>query len=247
MGNVRPKKTLESLPKPLQYLQPFVRFLARLTPDQLNEDLDFARLESALRKRLRGLDEQAGVEAVSKDREQLERWLKTSASPGHPAHYVFGVLTYLSVSDVVQQLIRPPEPPPPGPTISVDAPDGWKITRASYNVSLKKGKLFAMIMAIDKFSFQGQQKQKQVLEGRLGEAGAPGLQATFDIKRIRFGDVAGNKFVYRQSAPVPWKRVECLLRVPGGFVFAVLDAGGTNFDEAPFESKLHTLRLTVPP
>jgi len=33
-----------------------------------------------------------------------------------------------------------------------------------------------------------------------------------------------------------------VLSVPGGFVSAMLDASGADFDEAPFEAKLHTLR-----
>jgi hypothetical protein len=55
------------LPEPLQYLQPFVRSLAKLPPDELNEDVDAFRLELALRKRLHGLDEDAAAEVLSSD------------------------------------------------------------------------------------------------------------------------------------------------------------------------------------
>jgi hypothetical protein len=59
------------------------------------------------------------------------------------------------------------------------------------------------------------------------------------------GDVSGKKYVYRQVAPVPWKRVNYVLSVPGGFVSAMLDALGADFDETPFDAHLHTLRLSA--
>jgi hypothetical protein len=48
-----------SLPHSLSYLQPFVNALAKLPPEQLNEDVDASRLDSALRKRVRGLELEA--------------------------------------------------------------------------------------------------------------------------------------------------------------------------------------------
>jgi len=59
--NQNPKPT--PLPEPLRYLHPFLKSLTKLPPDQLNEDLDPTPLESALRNRLRGLDEDAAEAA----------------------------------------------------------------------------------------------------------------------------------------------------------------------------------------
>jgi hypothetical protein len=49
------------LPEPLRYLQPFANALARIPAEDLNEDVDGSRLEAALRKRARDLDEEAGA------------------------------------------------------------------------------------------------------------------------------------------------------------------------------------------
>src|SRR5438445_4726442 len=62
----KPKPKPTPLPTPLRYLHPFLKSLAKLPPDQLNEDLDPTPLESALRKRLRGLDEQSAKTPIAK-------------------------------------------------------------------------------------------------------------------------------------------------------------------------------------
>jgi hypothetical protein len=66
------------------------------------------------------------------------------------------------------------------------------------------------------------------------------------VLEVSFGAIAGKKYSYTQTSPVPWKRITYLLSVPGGFVDAILDGGGPDFDETPFESRLHTLRLSAP-
>lgn len=229
-----PTKAHAPLPEPLKYLQPFVRSLAKLHPDELNEDVDASRLDAAVRKRLRGLSEGAAMEALSQDRDLLAHWLRTSAPNDHPAHWVLG---YLSLPDLIDAQIRPPAPPPRGPAMHFEAPDGFKMKIVPFRLDLKKGKLIAVISAIDQFTFD--------LLHRQGESwkAPPELQATRQIQPVTFGDSTGTKYVYRQVGPAPWKGVDYLLRVPGGFVSVKLSAFGADFDEAPFESKLHTVRL----
>jgi hypothetical protein len=231
-----PKKTSAPLPEPLQYLRPFVRWLARLAPDELNEDLDASGLESALRKRLRGLNEDAGAEALSKDRELLESWLKTSGSQHHPAYWVLG---YLSLPDLAAQVIRPAEPPSPGPKMTFDPPEGWKMKAVPFWLELKKGKLIGTIGAIDEFSFDRMQRQHEQW------VPPPAVQGTWQTQSVGFGDISGKKYVFREVGPTTWKRVDYVLSVPGGYVMAQLNALGADFDETPFESKLHTLRLSA--
>src|SRR5690242_2825391 len=64
-----------ALPEPLHYLQPFANALAKLPPEDLNEDVDVSRLDAALRKRVRGLNEEAADAELARDRDLLERWL----------------------------------------------------------------------------------------------------------------------------------------------------------------------------
>jgi len=229
-----PTKKPALLPERLRYLQPFANALAKLPPDQLNEDVDASRLESTLRKRVRGLDEGAAEAELAKDRDALERWLRDK--PDHPAHWIRG---FLLSPDLAAHLTQPAESPPRGPEMGFAAPDGWKVKVVPFRLDLKRGKLIGTIMAIDEFSFDLMQRQQEHW------AAPPGLEATREVQAVRHGEVFGKKYVYRQVAPVPWKRVDYVLRVPGGFVSAMLDALGSDFDEAPFDDKLHTVRLSA--
>jgi hypothetical protein len=56
-----PTKKPAPLPEPLRYLQPFANALAKLPTEDLNVDVDASRLDAALRKRVRGLDEDAAA------------------------------------------------------------------------------------------------------------------------------------------------------------------------------------------
>ena len=223
------------LPEPLRYLQPFANALAKVPPGELNEDIDPSRLESALRKRVRGLDEGAAEAELEKDPDLLERWLEDK--PDHPAHWIRG---YLLSPTLATDLTQPAELPPRGPQVSFVAPEGWKVKVVSSRLDLKRGKLIGTIMAVDEFSFDLMQRQHELW------VGPPGLEVRREVQTVRHGEVSGKKYVYRQFAPAPWKRVEYVLRVPGGFVSAMLDAMGADFDEAPFEDKLHTVRVSGP-
>jgi hypothetical protein len=128
-------KKLASLPESLRYLQPFANLLAKLPREDLNEDLDASRLESALRKRVRGLDEQAAEALLTKDRDILDGWLKTE--PDHPAHWILG---YLLCPDLAAGLTAPPEPPPRGPEMAFEAPKGWKVKAVPFGWISRRGK-----------------------------------------------------------------------------------------------------------
>src|SRR4051812_21286186 len=117
-----PTKKPPPLPEPLRYLQPFANALAKLPPEDLNEDVDASRLEAALRRRLQGLDEDAADAELMKDRDVLEHWLKDQ--PAHPAQWIRGFLLSPALSE---HLTRPPEPPPRGPEMHFEAPKGWKV------------------------------------------------------------------------------------------------------------------------
>lgn len=226
------------LPEPLRYLQSFVNVLAKLPPEEWNEDVDASRLESALRKRLRGLDEVAATEELSKDREMLLTWLETTASPGHPAHWILG---YLSLPELADYLTRPAERAPRGPKISFDAPKGWRAKSVPFSLNLKKGKLVGVITAIDHFSFDLGQRQAEYW------VAPPDIDLTRETQSVSYGEISGKKYTYRQVVPAPWKQVDYLLSVPGGFARVTLCAMGDDFDETPFELNLHTLRLSASP
>ncbi len=143
-------KTIAPLPEALRYLQPIVNSLAKLTAQKLNEDVNPARLEAALRRRLRGLTGDDADEALIGDRQLLDEWLKASGSLDHPAYWILG---YLSLPGLASYLNQPPEPSDPGPTISFVPPHGWKVKIVPFRLDLKHGKLWAEITTINELGF----------------------------------------------------------------------------------------------
>ena len=233
-----PMKKFAPLPDGLRYLQPFVNSLAKLPADALNEDVDSARLDAALRKRLRGLTEVEADAVLSRDRDHLEAWLKASDSPDHPAYWVLG---FLSFADLASQLTKPAEPPLRGPAISFASPDGWKVKVVPFRLDLRRGKVWASITASDQLGFE--------VHCRLDEhwAAPPELNMTLESKQVAFGPCQGKKFVITELVPAPWKSVRYALSVPGGYVSVDLGArDGADFDELPLEAALHTLQISSP-
>jgi hypothetical protein len=234
---IMPRRTAVPLPGALRYLQPFARSLEKLPPDGLNEDVDPSRLEAALRKRLRGLEADAAAAELESDRALLAAWLEAEAPPDHPAYWILG---YLLHPDLAIEMIRPPELPSRGPDLAFDVPDGWKMKAVPFQLHLRKGKLIGVITAIDRSTFEF------TLNLTNPWCIAPGQQDMGDSLDVRFGAVAGRKYVFPRGTPIPYKRVRYVLSAPGGFADAILDAAGADFEEAPFESRLHTLRLSGP-
>src|SRR5262245_25725504 len=81
------------LPAELKYLQPFVTYLSRLPPEELDESVDSSKLDAALRKRIAGMSEDEADEALHGDWQILNDWLKGFDSSMHPAHWVWGYLS----------------------------------------------------------------------------------------------------------------------------------------------------------
>jgi hypothetical protein len=228
------------LPESLRYLQAFANFLAKLPREDLNEDVDASRLESALRKRMHGLDEQAAEALLTKDRSMLERWLK--AEPDHPAHWILGYLLY---PDLAASLTAPTEPSPRGPEMTFEAPKGWKVKAVPFGLDLKTGKVLGSIMVIDELTYGLFQRQR---EQPMNIPRPPEVEETFEVSEVSFEPCHGKKYSYHMTGRACWKAVDYLLRVPGGFVSINLGTlTGADFDESSLESKLHTLQLSQSP
>jgi hypothetical protein len=230
-----PRRTAAPLPEALRYLQRFARSLEKLPPDGLNEDVDPSRLEAALRKRLRGLDADAARSELESDRALMAASLEAEAPPDHPAYWILG---YILHPDLAIEMARPPEPPSHGPDLAFDTPDGWKVRSVPFQLYLRKGKLIGVITAIGRSTFELSLSQTNPW------CIPPGQQDMGDCLDVRFGAVAGRKYVHPRGTLIPHKRVRYVLSVPGGFADAMLDAAGADFEEAIFESRLHTLRLS---
>jgi hypothetical protein len=236
-------KMLDPLPEPLRYLQPFSDALAAVPPEKLNEDVDASRLERALRTRVARLDEEGAEAELAKDREVLQQWLETR--PDHPAHWILG---FLLSPDIAAHLTQPVERPARGPRMVFHAPAGWKVKAVPFRLDLKAGTIIGSITAINQLSFEHLQWQREQAPKTQQPAmdGFRQPEWTSEVTELSSGQVSGKKYSIWMAAPVPWKRVDYVLRVPGGFVTVFLGTmKGEEFDELPLEAKLHTLRLAA--
>lgn len=236
------------LPRPLRHLQAFVNKLARLGPEgHRDHEIDAKPLDTALRKRIAGMDRRSAETAVRADRDLLKTWLKTSGGQGHPAYWVLG---YLSSPGLVSSLRRPapkakatPKPKQPRrSSIQFEAPDGWTVKAGTWRLDLKAKGIVGLIEGMDASTFDEMMRLVQRVRPVPRPRGAPKMTVTSST--FRRGDCSGKKHVTRWPELGPAKQVQYLLRVPGGGVTIGLDATGkTDFDESPLEAKLHTLRV----
>ena len=231
------------LPEPLRYLQPFVNSLAKLPPEDLNEDVDPTRLESALRNRLRGLDEEAADAELAKDRGLLERWLRTQAD--HPAHWVFG---FLLSPDLVTHLTQPAPPTPRGPEMTLESPRGWKVKKVPFRLDLKADKVVGSIMAIDDDTFQMLQYQFE----ETAKLRHPEREETTEISAVAFGECQGKtgRLHLRRSMYLALleTRLALLVRWMVRALTLDSDSAGTStlLDAIALQGKKYVYRLTVP-
>lgn len=225
------------LPETLRHLRPFANRLAKLSPEDFNEDMDLAPLEAALRRRIRGMDEESAEAALEHDRALLEAFLKEEAPEDHPAYAILGALSF---SGLASYLGRPPVPPPLGPEITFDAPQGWKVQDAPFKRIVRKGKVFAEITVIEEGSIPRWKLHFEGVPSIPHLRGGAFLEADFSA-----GPVSGRRYEYKEVRPDFFdKSVDYLLKVPGGFVHVAMGCFGVDFDEGPIESRLHTLRLS---
>jgi hypothetical protein len=221
-------KTHQPLPDELRYLQPFVRWLAKRSPDDANESIDATRLEKALRKRVRGMSIAEAQQRLDADRRTLQSWLEAWTPEGHPAHWVLGFLTHPKLA---KELLQTPADKPPEPIIEFDPPAGWHVRAIPFNLNLRKGKERAFITVIGEFSFHN----LQVPGARVFAQG----EGRVDEHDVQFGQLKGKKYLRLQTAPVHSRQLDYVLAVPGGFANIILcRTDGGEFDEIPFEAQL---------
>jgi hypothetical protein len=226
-------KNEQPLPDEIRYLQAFVRWLGKRSPDRLNEDVNSARLEKTLRNRIRDLPIAEAQKQLDKDRRALESWLRSSAPEGHPAHWVLGFLTHPGLA---RQLLKARPEKPPEPVIHFEPPEGWNVRAIPFNLNLRKGKLRGFITAINESSFRNLQ-----LPGTRAFASGEGRVEEHDVV---VGESKGKKYLRMQTLPVALRQIDYVLAVPGGFVNITLcRTDGRDIDELPFEAQLQTLRI----
>lgn len=259
----------EKLPESLAYLQAFADHLARLPPDELNEDIDPEQLIVAIRDRYDGENPDAAASCFRSDVELLESWLSNPARAEHPAHWIAGFLCNCEFSDLLEDL--PPAPACPG--VSMACPSGWDAESSPPFLSFRSKQTVATFMPIDETSWSimhwqwqvlrsssppdmgaAMQRVRQLLSG-LGESReldfdppvTPRIDETHEFYDVTFGNVTGVKHVFRVESHVTLKDVAYLLEVPGGKVHGrIVKLKPGLFDENAVEDQLSTLQVTPP-
>jgi hypothetical protein len=82
------------LPSDLEYLSSVISDLEKFDPDSLGDDNPQAMeiVESAVRSRVRGMDEEEAKATIVQDCSDLQQWLEQPGLEASPAHYIYGAL-----------------------------------------------------------------------------------------------------------------------------------------------------------
>jgi hypothetical protein len=246
---------IETLPERLQYLRPFQEYLATLPAAEVGESTDSTVLEKLLRKRIKGMSSKEAKDQLTADLEELEK---------HPARrrdvrlgFILGYL--LIAAEMPDELLKPQvKPKKIVERLTMELPPGAKSSVDEYSLTVKwKRQTFHALVCNmeDEFSREWTlaklahpNASEYELLNLVGNPGAAGI-ALPKVTPIRpqaidvsLGKVDGHKRVDFSNAPFVWKKVEYLLRIPGGYVTVCIQAGHL-FDDSEWDSYLATLHF----
>lgn len=231
------------MPEQLHYLQPFRKKFATLPPEELNEETGETPLFALLTKRIKGRSVAEAQDILERDLAALEAWLDEPANKTDCLQFVRGFLM-VSPSELAKRIIEEStkaiEPPPEA---EMDLPVNAKVQRVKSRTEVAmiirwKGTL----TAIDSVSGEAAANFEDA------EKRSDGV-SELSILPVRFGEVAGTKFVRTgDSWRGPFKDVRYLLTVPGGHVFISTGVVSkkldeSKWDETQLEAFFHTLRV----
>jgi len=243
-----PKQSLTNashLPERLKYLQPFrKKFASR--PDDLNEDSGWPPLMKLLTKRVRGLSDLEAEMILSEDFTALQQWLAAPANQNDPLHFVFGLPLIASPADVMKLIREEAEnATKPKPCLFMELPPGARERR------VPGGDASGKLVTLKKLWLTVSVLPEDAVESVI-EATTSGWRDR-SVVNVRFGSVTGRKFVTKgEDRRGLYKELAYALTVPGGWVYGSICAIGKkvdelNWDETPFESCFHTLRVETKP
>jgi hypothetical protein len=232
------------LPDSLRYLEVALRRLSALPAQELNEDVDVTELESALRERVKGLSIREAQTRIAEDAKALRDWLKRAGDQNGSGAWVVSFLSYRPGALARSLLASHPKERKPTvhETITFEVPEGWtaKPDETGPSLTLWKGETEMGTISSIKISSLGYYQR------RLDATSAKPSHSEVSSKSwVQFGECHGQKYSYARTAPIVFKSVRYILEVPGGAVEAVhgSEPDGSEFHEASFEEKLHTLRI----
>ena len=230
---------IETLPERLQYLRPFQEYLATLPKAEVGDSTDTTLLVKILRKRIKEMSYEEAKEQLSADLEELENHLSVVHRRDDKLGFIVGFL--LIAAEMPDELLKPPvKHKEIEERLAMELPPGAKSSVDQYSLTVKwKRQRFHVLRLnmADDFTRENTLEKLAQTEPKLD--GKPAVI-------VQFGKVVGHKSVSSDESLIVWKRVDYLLKIPGGCVRVVLDAHKL-FDESEWDSYLATLRFIKPP
>jgi hypothetical protein len=196
--------------------------------------MDLSVLRRVVRKRVKGLSEEQAYTTLSADAAELEQWLSSPDRSDERLHFVLPILP-----DGVEVLLtKRTQGPPERGEVSMDLPQGAKVTKTNGCLSVKWRRLLVSLypehredMHRSMGMFRDYAKSQPMTDG-----------GGMAVEDVRFGDAVGIKCVSKMASP-KFKRVNYAFEVPGGYVEAVLDSSAGDFDESELEAHFHSLHV----
>jgi hypothetical protein len=228
---------LSPLPSRLCYLGPFRKQIARLDPEEINEDTDLTLVRKAVRERVNGLSDAQARAALRDDGAELESWLSAPEQKNDVLHFL---LPFFSM-DAVEVLLQQPVESPPEQEVSIVLPHGAKVSKEHGCWSVRWHKMLVSLYPADAGTMDSETARFRDEAKRRPMQDGDGIEVT----DVDFGTVRGIRRVYKQVWSAPAKRVDYALEVPGGAVIAIVQSmkGKPDFEESEVEGQFHTLQI----
>ncbi len=225
------------LPSELEYLKPTIEYFSGLSQDEIEEGvLDTTLLEQAFLARADGLSATDGQRLLDEDMAALKAWLGESGADDSPEAFYIREWAAEVGSDLVEIIRAPPCTDSPFENVHYEPPMGYTIDEMGW-LCLTDSEIFSGCIwksswfdsCTTRLQFGG--KPPKDYKGKQSKS------------KVSFGPVTGHKMTFIDGDPVPWTRIEYVLKVPGGHVKISMQYEDSNFDELPLEQSFHTLRI----
>jgi hypothetical protein len=157
---------MNALPDELNYLRAVLAELSAMPSAELNEDINLANIETALRERINGLNIRAATERLKSDCAALKSWSTQTGNSDAAIAFLIGVLSYRP-GPLARRLLAPIQPAQLEPTIIFEPPDGWSVEPMPLSLHLRAGrKKMGAIMVTDDSSLELLTHQNQIRDER---------------------------------------------------------------------------------
>ena len=124
-----------SLPAELKYLEPFRKQLAKLEPEEINENMDLSLLNNLFARRITGLSENDAIEALKSDYAALEAWLAVLERQNDSLIFLEAYLSVLAgTPELIRELKAGTTASKTKPRVQMETPKGSRARNLQHGV-----------------------------------------------------------------------------------------------------------------